>query len=291
MKKVLLLLVVAIATFTLFGCKSTEYKVDGEFMAYEISTHYGAPMITTVTVTIEDGEITGYYIDALQSKKVQTAGADTEEDATDDKFQYNWNAKTKKELKFDYNMKPVSEIGKEWFEQAASIEAYMLENGPDAVTKDADTFIDNITGVSMKDGGYTTLAKEAVELAKAGKFQAITWSSSYGKPQVVSASMTVDTKGVVTELKLDTLQSDLSATFEFSWKAKTKQELGFDYNMKDASPIGKEWFEQADTLTAYVMENGWTMNSTPEVTGVTVTTTDYFKTFDSLFTMAGDSVK
>ena len=55
--------------------------------------------------------------------------------------------------------------------------------------------------------------------------------------------------------------------------------------------LGKEWFEQADTLTAYVMEKGWTMNSTPEVAGVTMTTTDYFKTFDKLFTFAGSSVK
>lgn len=291
MKKVFLLLVLAVATFTLFACKPSDYKVDGEFMAYEINTHYGAPMITTVTVTIEKGKVTGYFIDALQSKKVQTAGADTTEDATDDKFEFQWNAKTKKELKFDYNMKPVSEIGKEWFEQAASIEAFMLEEGPGAVTENKDGYIDNIADVSMKDGGYTKLAAEALELAKAGKFQAITWSTSYGKPQVVSAYMIVDTKGVVTELFLDTLQSDLSAEFAFSWKAKTKQELKFDYNMKPASPIGKEWFEQANTLTDYVIANGWTLKGTPTVTGVTMTTTDYYKTFDKLFTMAGDSVK
>ncbi len=298
MKKLMLLLLVVISSIALFGCKSSEYKVDGKFMAYEYNTHTdGSPMITTVTVTIKDGEVEGYYIDALQSKKVQTVGKDTVDDVTDDKYEYQWNAKTKKELGDDYGMVKYGNAVAEWDDQAALIEAFMLANGPEGVTTKTDGYIDNVSGVTMKDGGYTTLAAEALVLAKAGKFQAITWSTTkvYATglyhPEVVMASMVVSTKGVVTELHLDTIQSDLSATFAFSWKAKTKQELGFDYNMKPASEIGKEWFEQADTLTAYVMEKGWTMNSTPEVAGVTMTTTDYFKTFDKLFTFAGSSVK
>ena len=62
-------------------------------------------------------------------------------------------------------MKPVSEIGKEWFEQAEALEAFMLEKGPEAVTT-KDGYIDNVTGVSIKDGGYTALTKAAIALIK-----------------------------------------------------------------------------------------------------------------------------
>lgn len=85
-----MLFFIALAAFTLFGCNSSEYKVDGEFMAYEVSVHKDAQMVTTVTVTIEDGEIAGYYIDARQGIRTvdETAGT----------YSWAWNAKTKKEL-------------------------------------------------------------------------------------------------------------------------------------------------------------------------------------------------
>jgi hypothetical protein len=60
MKKVFLLLVLAVATFTLFACNSSEYKVDGEFVAFDIQEHSnGTPMVTSVSVTIEKGKIVG----------------------------------------------------------------------------------------------------------------------------------------------------------------------------------------------------------------------------------------
>lgn len=282
MKKIMLLLLLAVSSVALLGCNSSEYKVDGKFMAYDLHTHSdGTPMITMVTVTVKDGKVTAFYIDALQSKKV------TEGEAVS----HVWNAKTKKELGDDYGMVQFGDAIAEWDDQAALIEAFMLANGTEAVTTEKDGYIDNITGVTMKDGGYTTVAAAALELAKEGKFQAITWGTSYGKPQVVMASMVVNKKGEVSELFLDTLQSDLTADSKFAWNAKTKQELGFDYGMKGFQGCTLEWFEQAALITDYIAENGWTMNATPEVAGVTITTGDYFKTFDKLFTFAGSSVK
>lgn len=38
----------------------------------------------------------------------------------------------------------------------------------------------------------------------------------------------------------------------------TKKQLGNDYNMKQASVIGKEWFEQAEFLENYMVENNTT---------------------------------
>lgn len=290
MKKVFLLLILAVATFTLFGCKSSEYKVDGEFLAYEVSIHRNAPQVTMVTVTIEDGEIVGYNIDARQGKATQTAGADTEEDTSDDVWSYSWNEKTKKELGNEYGMKAVSEIEKEWFEQAEAIEAFMLENGVDAVESDDETYITNITGVSMKDGGYTTLAAEALELAKEGKFQAVYCSAD----DLVIATMMVDEKGVASDLVLDVLQGRPDGA-TFAWRDQTKQELGDEYGMKDASDIGKEWFEQADAIAAYVFENGADSIETTDgyisnITGASVRDSGYTQVFELLFGFANYEV-
>lgn len=37
---------------------------------------------------------------------------------------------------------------------------------------------------------------------------------------------------------------------------KSKKELKEEYNMKGASPIGKEWYEQIEFLEDYIKENG-----------------------------------
>lgn len=39
-------------------------------------------------------------------------------------------------------------------------------------------------------------------------------------------------------------------------EGNSKKDLGDDYNMKEASPIGKEWYEQVQFLEKYIMENG-----------------------------------
>lgn len=279
MKKVFLLLVLAVATFTLFACNSSEYKVDGEFVAFDIHEHSnGTPMVTSVSVTIEKGKIVGYYIDALQSTK-------SEEGV------FTWNAKTKKELGDDYGMVEKGGAVAEWFVQAELIEDYMLENGVDSVQSDNDKYITNITGVTMKDGDYTKLAADALELAKKGEFQAyLPIHHSNGTPNVVYATLTVDAKGNMTDLVLDTLQAKVEEGV-FTWNAKSKQELGFDYGMVERGGATLEWFEQAELITDHILENGWTMNGEPSVTGVTITTDSYFETFDLLFGFAGDSVK
>ena len=43
---------------------------------------------------------------------------------------------------------------------------------PTTADSNMDQRIDNVAGVTLKDGGYTKLAKEAVANAKAGKFVA-----------------------------------------------------------------------------------------------------------------------
>lgn len=72
----------------------------------------------------------------------------------------------------------------------------------------------------------------SVMLDDAGKIASIYFD-------VVQAKVAFDTNG---KLKTDITQVP-----------KTKRELGNDYNMKAASPIGKEWFEQVNALQDYMV--------------------------------------
>jgi len=307
MKKVLLLFVALLATMALFGCKEKEFKFDGTFLAYQESVHRNAPQVVFVTVTIENNEIVGYKIDTRQGRRTGD-GAETP-------YAWAWNAQTKLELGDAYNMKAASAIGKEWYEQAAVIEAFWLANGLDAVEVNADNYITNIAGASMADA-YTPVAKMAVENARAGKFVAIYTSGT----DLYSAELTLNKKGQIETLLLDVLQSTRNAqTGTFEWRPLTKQELGNDYAMKGAGgyvfrdgawvaegSCTLEWWEQAQLITDYITANGWSnnlqpveqrggsLNGTdllPELAGATIRTAGYFTVLKSLFEMAAPSVK
>ncbi|HOI85157.1 MAG TPA: hypothetical protein PLP48_03675 [Acholeplasmataceae bacterium] len=298
MKKLIAFFFVALLALSLVACKEREYPVDGVFLGYEVSVSRNAPQVTYVTVTIEDGEIVEYNIDVRQGTRTNTGTTEAPN------YTFAWNAKTKKELGDDYGMKESSAIGKEWYEQAAAIEAFWLENGVEAMTKNAETnAIDNITGVSIKDA-YSVAALQALENAKAGKFVAIHCSGT----DLYSVEMTLTDKGAIDTLKLDVLQATKSATEgTFVWKTQTKQQLGYNYGMhKNASGTTTEadyiawlrannkyeWFEQADMITADIIENGWSATASETViAGVTITTTGYYAVLAKLFAFAGDSVK
>ena len=112
--------------------------------------------------------------------------------------------------------------------------------------------------VSMTACGAAT--KEAEYKLGMG-IEVSTASSKAGTAQVDAtvATVVLDKDGKIVDCKLDVAQSKLGiADGELEEGAadkafKTKQELKEDYNMKAASPIGKEWYEQAKFLEEYVV--------------------------------------
>ncbi len=62
----------------------------------------------------------------------------------------------------------------------------------------------------------------------------------------VTATLTKE-DGKLTGISIDELQPE---------SEKTKKELKEDYGMRDASPIGKEWYEQIDALEQFILANG-----------------------------------
>ncbi len=66
-----------------------------EYLAYEVSVHRDAPMVTWVTVTIEDDEIV--------TTNTSRQGTRTQDEETEE-YSFAWNELTKKELGDDYGM-------------------------------------------------------------------------------------------------------------------------------------------------------------------------------------------
>lgn len=292
---------------------------DGVYRAFKESLNYGAPQVTIVTVTVEDGKIVDYDIDQIQSHADETQRSG-----------YSFNAESKKELGYRYAMHfPDSGITGdindeavlnqykewleendklEWFEQAELIEKYWLEKG--IKNPDADGKFPYITGVSIIDNEYVAVAKQAVKNAKKGVTQVVTTNGS----DLVWATVKIDKEGKLSEIKIDTRQGSKGTDGKFVWNEKTKQELQYLYGMhfrasgiqgelSDAEVLEEykewleendklEWFQQVDALAAYVLENGLTgftledgkikqdKNTPNALAGITVTASHYYEAIE-----------
>lgn len=326
-KKFLIVFVVALSVLFMGACGKRTYAADGVYTAFSNEIHKDGPQVTMVSVTIENDKVKSFFIDCLQSTK-----------KVDEKTQtvsWAFDAKTKKELKYAYGMHKFDYIGtlpedaeyteegykawleannvKEWFQQAELLEAFFVKEGTDKITVDTESkAINNVTGVTIKDGGYSKLAAEAVKLAKAGKAQVVVGDGN----SLAWVTAAVNKKGEFTSLKIDTLQGQVDAEGKFTWNEKSKQELGYAYGMhrgkyEDTLAEGVEgteegykawlkannkfeWFEQVDKLAAYVLANGVDekivvgddkkLSNAPEVlTGVTVKVATYKTLFETLY--------
>lgn len=188
---------------------------------------------------------------------------------------------TKRELGDAYGMKKASAIGKEWYEQADALEAFLVgktvaDIDAAAVEGDKKIFVDLKTSSTFGPGQYIVALKKAVAAAekavptaatklgfgtqinaeksanataeKAGQFQSYT-SLAVAATDDAGKILDVWIDAVVHNVTFDTagkLTSDLTAL------GATKRELGDAYGMKKASAIGKEWWEQADALEVYL---------------------------------------
>ncbi|MBQ7544669.1 MAG: FMN-binding protein [Synergistaceae bacterium] len=75
------------------------------------------------------------------------------------------NGKSSKELHDNYGIKPVSTLGKDWWEQVAYYEDWMLKNGVDAVKYDKDGHAENvdlISGATIGIDDLTLAVKDAL---------------------------------------------------------------------------------------------------------------------------------
>ena len=110
-----------------------------------------------------EGKVTGAALDTAQNLT-------REFDATGALVDPAANFKTKREKKYDYNMKPASKIGLEWFEQAENFCEYLrgktsTEIGSIGVANGYPTEDALLSGCTMGISGYITVAVAAVAAA------------------------------------------------------------------------------------------------------------------------------
>lgn len=181
--------------------------------------------------------------------------------------------RTKLEKKEDYAMKSVSPIQKEWYEQIAAFETFAKGKTADEITAAVGedgmpTNADLKAGCTIHVGdiakavtnaiaGAQELGASSTDTLKLAVSTEKYYESNETNLQYDSnyAVVTLDADGKITSCLIDASQAKCTiADGKFTVAEGafiTKKELKEDYNMKAASPIQKEWYEQAAAFEAF----------------------------------------
>ena len=240
-----------------------------------------------------DGKIVSVTIDVAQNKAKFEAGGALGFDAAA-------SGKSKKELGADYDMLKASKIGKEWFEQAEALEAYWIGKTADEVMnmevterdaahKAVPASADLTSSVTITIDGYQQALKDAwdnaVDVAAPATKVGLGLVSGYGRGtkaaegengasaqfETYMSAVAVDDEGKVAEVLIDTAQNtvaygaDGKLSPEFKPEGTTKKVLKDDYDMRKASGIGKEWFEQIEAFEDHLIGK-----TAEEISGLTL---------------------
>ncbi|NCB64035.1 MAG: hypothetical protein EOM52_10620 [Clostridia bacterium] len=253
-----------------------------------------AQMDTTVVAVLvdENGVIADCKIDGVQTK-VEFDATGKLVTALEDKIP------SKNEIGTGYGMGKASSIGKEWNEQAAALAAYVVGKTVDDVkgiamdetTKPTDAEL--ATSVTMSIGGILPAIEKAVANAQdlgaqtgdklgLGVDTNIAKSKDAGEKDGLAqaygmyAAASFNADGKITSCLLDGSQTNVNfntkgeITSDIAAAVQSKNELKEAYDMKKASSIGKEWYEQAAAYAAYA-----TGKTVAEVNGVALDETGH----------------
>ena len=251
----------------------------GTTVAAPAYDHYGRLLVEVnfATALYEGDKVAASLVDVYQIQ------LDSEKAALK-----NETVVTKRDLHDDYAMKPASPIGKEWWEQAAALETYT-----EGKSTFDETSTDLTAGCTMAAGDLLNVVAEAktntkgnvavdngnYTIALGHNFSVETdESGALTQINIAFAGLLLDGDAKVVTAYIDEVQIPLtfnaeaaegeceytitptnaygSPTTQYNYKGQTiasKKELGDDYAMKPASPIGKEWFEQAAAFEDYLV--------------------------------------
>jgi len=232
----------------------------------------------------KDGKVVKVTIDNAQTK------VEFNKDLTI-KSDVNAAGKTKVELGDNYGMKKASAIGKEWYQQIAELEKWMVGKKVDEIKAmktvkkdDAHPAVPDVadlkSSVSVSVQDYIAAVEEAFKTAvevkgaeKLGLGHNVSIKSSkalgtdkdgkevlpVAQVDTVMSATAFDKDGKVVGTLIDNAQTKVNfdktgkVTSDKAAQNKTKVELKDEYGMKKASKIGKEWYEQAAALSKWMV--------------------------------------
>ena len=310
MKKVLvLMLVLGLVAFALVGCGDNNNNVDNN------DNNDNDPVVGDATYKVGLGHINsiakskdadGDALAVAQADVVMAAVLFDDEDkvvsVTLDNAQTKVNfdadlqvtsdlaapGKTKVELGDDYGMSGISEIGKEWYEQALEFEKWMVgktvaeikdlqvkvrddahQNVPDVpeltslVTITVEDYIAAVeeafaNAIEVENAEKVGLGNN-ISIAKSKGYDEASDTLPVAQVDTVMAATAFDADGKVVGTVIDNAQIKINydaegkVTSDKTVEPKTKVELGADYGMSAISEIGKEWFEQIAAFSEWMV--------------------------------------
>ena len=225
-------------------------------------------------VTDAEGTIVAIDLDVAQSKGVKNdAGVYTAE---------GFDARTKTEKGPDYGMTVASPIGAEWDAQMAAFEEWAIgktveyivavelveHNNHNVAMNEADLYAGCTMDISAFQAALADAANNTVEFTTAEEFAlglGVVTSCSVtdataeadGNIQMYTDVAAVVTAGdVVLAARLDAIQPKINLHADGTTTGiedlRSKYAKKEDYGMTVASPIGAEWYVQADAYCTYV---------------------------------------
>ncbi len=159
------------------------------------------------------------------------------------------NGKSSKELHDNYGIKPVSSLGKDWWEQVAYYESWVVEHGLEAVETDEKGHAVNpdlISGATINVAELSVAVKNAVDGKTEDGGYTIKTGTSYNDTWGLYVANVIFKDGAIFKVLLDYITKDGEI-------AKEKYD---NYGMKPVSSINKEWWEQAAYYEDWVLKNG-----------------------------------
>lgn len=301
MKKFIILFLIVVLAFGLVACNKKPAKVEGGvktgfgvgFSNYnsrdvdeDMNGKVDSQAYAAAVLVDKDGKVVKCTIDAMMS----VFEFNKEEILTGPETVF----KTKNELGDDYGMRKASPIGKEWYEQAAAFADYCVGKTAEeikniAVSEGKATDKALASSVTVPIGGFQgpvlqaianavdlgAQASDKLGIGIVGSGEQTVVKEDDGIPATAVAYnfycvLTLNADGKITSCYYDASQGkfkveDGKITTDLKAEIKTKNQLGDDYGMRKASPIKKEWNEQADAFAKYV-----TGKTVSEVTGMSL---------------------
>ncbi len=285
MKKIITLLLTLCLIFSLCACSlgqkaAAEYKLGMGIVSAVSGSDEEAVVNATVAAVVldKDGKIADCKLDAIQNS-VEIEGGKIDRDDADD-------FETKQEDGNDYGMKEYSSIKKEWFEQADHFAQYVVGMTAGQVsaiaTKDSggnqvatDQLI--VAGCTIGVADFIKAIVAACEDSYAKTFNAGEFKLGLGVNSALDSSSkdaddgegslkiesdiaaaVTDKSGKILALSLDVIVPEIKfdkngAVLNAADAVVSKKAAGDNYGMKQYSPIGKEWYEQAVAFEDYVV--------------------------------------
>lgn len=307
MKKILSVVLVVVFGLVLFaGCGPQEPEGPQEPVITKIGLGHKTTIAKSTEMTVKDDQIVPpvAQVDTVfaavafdKDGKVVKVQIDTAQTrvAFDSKLQVTSDlsapGKTKKELREEYGMKKLSEIGKEWYEQIEELEKWMIGKTVEEIksmkTKERDENhkavpdvpeLTSLVTITVED--YLAVVEEAYQKAvevpegvtKLGLGHVISTAKSVGysviegketlpaaQVNLTMAATGFDENDKVVSTIIDVSQAkvnydkDGKLISDITAELKTKKELGDEYGMKKVSEIGKEWYEQIAELEKWMV--------------------------------------